>query len=107
LLSNFTRRVIKIIQNIPCGKVATYGQIARLAGNNRGARQVAWILHSSSGKENLPWYRVVNCAGRISLPRGAGYEHQKMLLLEEGITFSKDEVIGLKRFQWKPNNFKN
>lgn len=63
----FYQRVGCIIRRIPEGKVATYGQIAALAGNHRAARQVAWILHSSSKKENLPWHRVVNSQEGISL----------------------------------------
>ncbi|MHA1457965.1 MAG: MGMT family protein [Promethearchaeota archaeon] len=58
--SEFTQEVIKIIKNIPKGKVLTYGMIAKLAGNPRAARQVSWILHSSSKKYDLPWHRVIN-----------------------------------------------
>jgi len=102
MTKSFHQRVIDIIKSIPKGKVATYGQIAALAGNPRGARVVVRVLHSSSGKENLPWHRVINSKGSISLKPGTGYEVQKALLKKEGIVFKEDDTIDLKRFLWKP-----
>jgi methylated-DNA-protein-cysteine methyltransferase-like protein len=98
----FYQRVIAIIKNIPEGKVATYGQIATYAGNPRAARQVSFILHSSSEKEDLPWHRVINSKGSISLKPGHGYELQKQMLKKEGITFKENDCIDLKRFLWTP-----
>jgi methylated-DNA-protein-cysteine methyltransferase-like protein len=98
----FTQRVIKAIKTVPRGKVATYGLIALVAGNPRGSRQVAWILHSVTEKEKLPWHRLINRQGKISLPKGAGYEMQKELLVEEGIAFDRDDRIDLDRFLWQP-----
>lgn len=98
----FYQRVITIIKNIPEGKVATYGQIATYAGNPRAARQVSYILHSSSEKEDLPWHRVINSKGSISLKPGHGYELQKQMLKKEGITFKENDCIDLKRFLWIP-----
>jgi methylated-DNA-protein-cysteine methyltransferase-like protein len=94
----FHQRVIKVIKNIPEGFVATYGQIARRAGNPGAARQVSYILHSSSKKENLPWHRVVNSKGGISLRPGHGYELQKQLLQDEGVEFDENDHIDLKRY---------
>ncbi|MCK4395428.1 MGMT family protein [candidate division WOR-3 bacterium] len=102
MLKSFYQRVIDIIKNIPEGKVATYGQIAEYAGSSRAARQVAYILYSSSRKENLPWHRVVNSKGGISLKPKHGYEIQKKLLKKEGVTFKKNNFIDLKRFLWLP-----
>jgi methylated-DNA-protein-cysteine methyltransferase-like protein len=99
---SFHQRAIEIIKRIPKGKVATYGQIAAYAGSGRAARQVAYVLHSSSGKESLPWHRVVNGKGGISLKPGSGYEIQKELLKKEGIIFREDNCIDLKRFLWQP-----
>lgn len=99
--SFFSQRVIEIIKQIPEGKVATYGQIATYAGNPRASRQVAWILHSSSRKENLPWHRVINSKGRISLPHNAGYETQKEKLASEGIIFDKSDKISFDRYLWQ------
>ncbi len=100
MISPFSKRVIKIIQKIPAGKVATYGQIASLAGNNKAARQISRILHSSSGKYDLPWHRVINSQGRISLRSGDGLEMQKAILESEGIQIINDR-IDLAIFQWK------
>jgi methylated-DNA-protein-cysteine methyltransferase-like protein len=99
---SFAQRVVRAIKNVPRGKVATYGLIALCSGNPRGSRQVAWILHSITEKEKLPWHRVINSQGKISLPRGAGYETQKEMLLEEGVTFDRDDRIDLYRFLWNP-----
>ncbi len=98
----FYQRVIAIIKNIPEGKIATYAQIATYGGNPRAARQVSYILHSSSEKEDLPWHRVINSKGSISLKPGHGYELQKQMLKKEGITFKENDCIDLKRFLWIP-----
>ncbi|UCE13125.1 MAG: MGMT family protein [Candidatus Heimdallarchaeota archaeon] len=95
---NFSQKVKNIIKMIPVGKVATYGQIATYAGNPRGSRQVAWILHSSSRKDDLPWHRVINSKGKISLPRDRGYELQKELLEKEGVVFDENDTIDFDRF---------
>ncbi|MGB2697676.1 MAG: MGMT family protein [Candidatus Zixiibacteriota bacterium] len=102
MTNSFHQRVIDIIKSIPKGKVATYGQIAALEGNPRGARMVVRVLHSSSKKEKLPWHRVINSKGKISLSPGSGYEVQKVLLEKEGIIFKQDDSIDLSRFLWRP-----
>ncbi len=104
MISTFTQKVIKVIQSIPYGRVSTYGVIAIYADNPRGARQVSRILHSSSRKYALPWHRVVNKKGSISLPRGGGYEKQKALLLAEDIIFDENDVIDLDTFLWWPQH---
>jgi len=100
----FHQRAVKIIKKIPKGKVATYGLIAAMAGNPRGARQVVWALNANWEKDKLPWHRVINSKGRISLPRGQGYELQKSLLKKEGIHFSADDAVDLKRYLWTPRS---
>lgn len=100
-ISPFTKRVVEVIKSIPKGKVATYGQIATFAGNRFGARQVVWILNSLSEREKLPWHRVINSKGKISLT-GSGYEIQKKLLLQEAISFDDNDKIDFKMFLWKP-----
>jgi len=99
----FTREVKRAIGSIPCGRVATYGQIAALAGREHGARGVAWILHSSSEAAGLPWHRVIGAAGRISLPRGRGFAEQKRRLLAEGVAVGPGGRIDLKRYRWEPS----
>jgi len=103
----FLSRVKNVIKHIPEGKVATYGQIASIAGNYRAARQVAWILHSASEKDNLPWHRVINRKGEISLKPGSGFEKQKQLLLNEGVVFDKENRVNLERFLWNPEGKNN
>ena len=100
-IKTFSQEVTAIIKNIPYGKVATYGQIAGLAGNRFASRQVVWVLNSLSKTEKLPWYRVVNSRGTISLKPGRGYEEQKELLMAEGIIFDGDDRIDLKTFLWR------
>ena len=100
---SFAERVIETVQAIPRGKVATYGMIAALAGNYRAVRGVVWILHSSSAKHDLPWHRVVNRKGSISLRKNDGFERQKKLLRQEGILFQKDDTIDLRKWQWEPD----
>jgi methylated-DNA-protein-cysteine methyltransferase-like protein len=102
-MSEFSQKVKQLIKQIPFGKVATYGQIAALAGNPRGARQVSWILHSSTKKDNLPWHRVINSKGGISLPIGGGYETQRSLLELEGVYFKANNLIDRDAYLW---NFK-
>lgn len=98
----FEERVKTLIRAIPRGKVATYAQIASLAGNYRAARQVARVLHASSDKERLPWQRVINSRGGISLRRGRGFEAQRRLLKNEGVPVDRAGRIDLARFQWEP-----
>jgi methylated-DNA-protein-cysteine methyltransferase related protein len=102
LIPTFADKAKWIIKKIPRGKVVTYGQVAALAGNPLGARQVAWVLHSSSRKDRLPWHRVINIFGRISLAPGHGRETQKALLIKEGLRFSRDGSIDLNRYRWTP-----
>lgn len=99
---SFYKRVLEIIKKIPKGRVATYGQIARYAGNPQASRQVAYILHSSTEKEKLPWHRVINSKGGISLRSKHGYELQKQMLEREGITFDEENRVDLDSFGWLP-----
>ena len=100
--SEFSQRVIEVIKSIPPGKVQTYGGIAAAAGNPRGARVVVWLLNSSSRKEDLPWHRVINSKGKISLKPGYGLELQKQLLESEGIIFKTEDGIDLSTYLWNP-----
>lgn len=80
----------------------TYGQIAALAGNNRGARQVVRILHSMSEKHQLPWHRVVNAKGEVAIKDTEGAFVQKGLLLQEGIQLTAAGKINLKEYRYYP-----
>lgn len=99
---NFTARAVAIIRNIPFGKVTTYGMIAAVAGNPRGARQVARILHSCSEKYSLPWHRVINRHGEISVRSSMGYIFQRGLLAEEGVLIDTDGKIDFTKYLWQP-----
>ena len=100
MLTKFTQNALKIIQDIPEGKVLTYGWAATLAGEPNGARQISRLLHSMSKKYDLPWHRIVNSKGKISLLPSQGYELQKALLESEGVKFSKNDIIDLKIYLW-------
>jgi methylated-DNA-protein-cysteine methyltransferase-like protein len=97
----FTQKVFEAIKRIPRGKVATYGLIATTAGNPRGARQVVRILHTQSEKHDLPWHRVINSKGTISLT-GEGYRIQRQLLEKEGVIFDTKDKIDFGRYLWNP-----
>ena len=96
----FTDELIEIIRSIPAGKVATYGQIAALAGNPRGARQVARLLAGGSRKHGLPWHRVLGSKGIISMRPGAGLEEQISRLRAEGVEVSDDGRLSLSTYGW-------
>ena len=96
-MKDSSKRIIKAIRGIPAGQVMSYGEVARKAGLPNGARMVARILHSSSEKHGLPWHRVVNSQGKISLPDEA-YQLQKRLLLEEGVEFDQNDRIDMDRY---------
>ncbi|MGE5741700.1 MAG: MGMT family protein [Candidatus Aminicenantes bacterium RBG_16_66_30] len=99
----FTREVKAVIRRIPRGRVATYGQVAALAGRERAARGVAWILHSSAETAGLPWHRVIGGRGLISLPRGRGFEEQRRRLVAEGVAVGRGGQVDLKCYQWQPS----
>lgn len=78
----------------------TYGRIAAVAGNPRGARQVTRILHSSTGKYDLPWHRVINSKGMISFPDERSILEQRTRLESEGIVFTASGRINLRTYLW-------
>ena len=90
-----------VVRRIPRGRVATYGQVAELAGLEGHARQVGYALHTLPESSDVPWHRVVNARGEIS-PRGAGDSHelQRMLLEAEGVVFDDAGRVDLRRYRW-------
>ena len=94
-------RIYEAVRRIPRGRVATYGQIARLAGIPNGARQVGYALHALRGGSPTPWHRVVNALGGISL-RGAAEVTQRLRLEREGVRFDVGGRIRLADFAWRP-----
>ena len=105
MLNRFTQDALYIIQQIPEGRVLTYGRAAALAGKPGGARQISRLLHSMSRKYDLPWHRVVNSKGRISLLPSRGQELQKALLESEGVEFSKNGTLDLNIYMWARPDF--
>lgn len=94
--------IYRIVKRIPPGRVATYGQVARLAGLPRQARRVGYALAALDGREDVPWHRVVNAQGRISR-RSAGNsdDRQRRLLEAEGVVFSDGGRLSLEACQWR------
>jgi methylated-DNA-protein-cysteine methyltransferase-like protein len=103
----FEARAKAAILAVPCGKVATYMQIAAMAGNHRAARQVVRVLHASSAKDRLPWHRIINSRGAISLPIGKGFEEQRRLLRREGVGVDRRGRIDLAEYQWESDNLRH
>lgn len=88
--------ILSIVEEIPEGRVASYGQIARLAGYEKNARLVGKILSRASFYGDYPCHRVVNHAGRTA----PGWSRQRQLLLQEGVGFKDNGCVDMKRFQW-------
>lgn len=97
------KKIYRVVARIPAGKVATYGQIAHLAGFPGHARQVGYALAATPDELDIPWQRVINAKGEISLRAEPGYEGlQRAMLEQEGVFFSPLGRVDLKRFQWQP-----
>lgn len=97
--------IYDIVRQIPYGQVATYGQIAALAGNKRLSRVVGYALHVNPDPEHIPCHRVVNRLGEVSKAFVFGGENQQIVLLEaEGVKF-KDGRVDMEQYQWKKFRF--
>ena len=96
-------KIYAVVSRIPKGRVATYGQVAVLAGLPRQARLVGYAMHALPADSDVPWHRVVNAAGRISIRSdGMGHDElQAQLLAREGVRFV-DDAIPLALFLWQP-----
>ena len=100
-MNPFYHRIYRVIRHIPKGRVATYGVVARLAGRPGAARTVGWALSALGEDSDVPWWRVLNVSGRISL---AAQHHsavvQRALLLREGVKFAPGGTVNLAVFGW-------
>jgi methylated-DNA-protein-cysteine methyltransferase related protein len=97
------QRIYQIVKRIPSGRVATYGQVARLAGLPGHARQVGYALHALPQESRVPWHRVVNARGGISPRSMPGAELvQQQLLLREGVRVGPDGRVRLQQVGWTP-----
>ena len=99
---NSYEQIYAVVRQIPRGKVASYGQVARLAGNPRWARVVGYALHVNPDPEGIPCYRVVTRDGRTS-PAFAfgGSDMQRALLEADGVAFLADGRVDMERFCWR------
>lgn len=86
------RRIYRVVRRIPAGRVTTYGGVARLAGQPGAARTVGWALSALPADSDIPWWRVINAAGRISLNHRHAAVLQRALLLREGVKFKGGDV---------------
>ncbi len=99
--SRFKHAVHQLVQQIPRGRVMTYGQIATLLGQPRAARAVGWTAHW--GDPAVPWQRVVNRHGRLAPGWPGGIAGHKAALEADGVTVSADGYVALERYQWQPD----
>ena len=94
--------IYKVVSRIPRGRVATYGQIAEIAGLEGHARQVGYALHSLPSASGVPWHRVVNSFGEVSKRSDSDSDElQAELLRAEGVVFDTAGRIDLRRFRWR------
>ena len=99
-------RIYAVVKRIPRGRVATYGQVAQLAGLGRAARQVGYALHAlRDDPDRVPWHRVVNAQGRVSVRSDPGADDlQRQLLEGEGVVFDGVGRLPLDRLRWRPRS---
>lgn len=99
---NTFERIYAVVRNIPYGTVATYGQVARLAGNPHWARVVGYALHSNPDPDGIPCFRVVDRNGNTAAAFAfGGGDRQRELLEAEGVTFTADGRVDLRTNQWE------
>ena len=97
--STFFTRVYALVRRVPRGRVVTYGQIARALGAPGAARTVGWAMRVCP--EHVPWHRVINARGEISLRPTTGYHEQRARLKAEGVRINRAGKIDLKKYLWK------
>lgn len=101
----FHQKVYKVVRKIPKGKVTSYGFIATLLGKPRAARQVGWALFNMTEDLKIPWWRVINSKGYISIKNpNAPKELQKHLLEKDGIKVSDKFMVDLDKYLWRPKS---
>lgn len=101
-MSSYYAEIYQVVRVVPHGHVVTYGQVARLIGRPRHARQVGYALAALPDKHDVPWHRVVNARGEVSRRAITDYEdYQRVLLEDEGVEFDHLGKIDLRRYQWR------
>jgi methylated-DNA-protein-cysteine methyltransferase related protein len=97
------RRIWSTIRDIPCGSVASYGQVAEITGIRRGARQVGYALRCLPPGHDVPWHRVITASGKIAFAAGSDHfnEQAKRLMMEDiAVTGGK---VNMKKYRWHPD----
>ncbi len=95
-------RIYAVVRRVPRGRVATYGQIAALAGLAGHARQVGYALNAMPDDDSIPWHRVINAKGAISLKPQPGEDNEQRNLLEsEGVRFNDGDRVSLAEYRWR------
>jgi len=102
-VSDSYTRIYAAVRKIPRGRVTTYGSIARMAGFPRQARLVGYALHAIGSASNLPWHRVINAQGKLSLVRDGKSSGitQRILLEREGVRVAAGSRVSLKQYGWR------
>jgi methylated-DNA-protein-cysteine methyltransferase-like protein len=96
--------ILAVVRRIPRGRVATYGQVASLAGLARQPRLVGYALHALPSNTTVPWHRVINARGMVSIRSdGTASLSQRLLLEREGVQFDGRGRVSLEAFQWRPS----
>jgi methylated-DNA-protein-cysteine methyltransferase-like protein len=99
----FYKHVYDFVRRVPRGSVVTYGQVALELGAPSAARAVGYALHFLPAENDVPWWRVINARGAISLKgRGASADLQRKLLEREGVVFAANDTCDLRRYRWWP-----
>lgn len=94
---NLIYEILSVVEEIPCGRVASYGQIARLIGRDKNSRLVGKVLSRAEFYGDFPCHRVVNSSGRTA----PGWAEQRSLLESEGVEFKPNGCVDMKNFQWE------
>ena len=102
LRSGFFEKVYAVVRGIPKGRVMSYGQVALFLDMPRGAREVGWALSMIKDSDMVPWWRVVNGEGRVSIKGKYSADEQRELLKEEGVQFSKDFTFDIEKYRFIP-----
>ena len=96
-------RIYETIRDIPAGRVASYGQVAEIAGIPRGARQVGWALRQLPRGHDVPWHRVITASGKIAFEKGtSAFRKQRSLLMKEDVPVTGGRV-DMQHYRWQPD----
>lgn len=99
--ATFRDAVHAVVRSVPCGRVTSYGAVAALAGSPRAARGVGAVLNALPPDTDIPWWRIVNRQGRVTIPSALGLRAlQRTLLEREGVSFLGDGSVDLDRHEW-------